>query len=204
MQAMLRKGKKKLRNLPMRSYHEFAVRRDASGSVALNMTAYADRAEKPMLNRSPWSLISRCAIYPVLMFVASCGSPGELKTYPVTGTVLYNGEPLKGVDVAFHASDAKNAVGYPPHATTDAEGKFQMMTYRKDDGCPAGEFKVAFAFAVEVVGGDDGSDQTKKITFQVPVKYHKGETSGIVVTVKPETQTLEPFKLEGPAKPKGK
>ena len=150
------------------------------------------------------SAVSVAALCGFFLLATSCGKDGELKTYPVSGQVLYNGESLKGIDVAFHATDPKKAVSYPPHATTDAEGKFTLMSYRKDDGCPDGEFRVALAFAVEVVGGDDGGDQTKKITFQVPAKYHKAETSGIVATIKPESNSLEPFKLEGPPKPKGK
>jgi hypothetical protein len=133
-----------------------------------------------------------------------CNGDGRLKVYPVTGQVLYNGEPLKGVDVAFHPTDPKNNTGYPPHATTDETGKFTLTTYLKDDGAPAGEFQVAIAFAVEKVGGDEGSDQAVKLTFQVPEKYQRKETSGITVTIKPESNTLEPFKLEGPSKPRGK
>lgn len=135
----------------------------------------------------------------LLMLVVGCGDD-RLKTYPVTGTVLYNGQPLAGVEIAFHAVDPKKNVGYPPHAKTDKDGKFKLTSYLTDDGCPDGEFKVALAFAVEVAGGDDGGDQTKRLAFQVPVKYHKGETSGISVTIKAGTNELEPFKLEGPPK----
>jgi hypothetical protein len=129
---------------------------------------------------------------------------GRLKIYPATGQVLYNGEPLSGVDVAFHPSDPKNNTSYPPHATTDDDGTFKLTTYLVDDGAPAGEFKVAVAFAVEKVGGDDGSDQSKRLLFQVPAKYQRQETSGLVVSIKAESNTLEPFRLEGPPRPKGK
>jgi hypothetical protein len=145
-----------------------------------------------------------CALAVAVAAVVGCGGNGQLKVYPVTGQVLYNGEPLPKVDVAFHPTDPKNVTGYPPHATTDADGKFSLMTYVKDDGAPAGEYKVAVAFAVEVAGGDDGADQTKKISFQVPEKYHKKETTGLTVTVKPEPNALEPLKLEGPPRPKRK
>jgi hypothetical protein len=141
-----------------------------------------------------------CALgFVVLGVVATgCGNDGRLKTYPVKGQVLYNGEPLKGVDVAFIAVEEKNRVPYPPHATTDAQGNFTLMSYDTGDGAPAGEFQVAVAFAVEVSGPDDGSDQSKKIIGQVPVKYHKAETSGLKATVNTSSTTLEPFKLEGP------
>ncbi len=136
-----------------------------------------------------------------LIALAGCAN-GRVKTYPVTGQVLYNGQPLKGVDVAFHPTDPKNDVGYPPHATTDADGKFTLTTFLKNDGAPAGEFRVAVAFAVEAV--EEGSDQSKKLSFQVPTKYQRAETSGLTVTVKPEPNTLDPIKLEGPPQPRGR
>jgi hypothetical protein len=134
-----------------------------------------------------------------LVLMTGC-SNGKLKCYPVTGQVLYNGEPLKGVDVAFHPVDPKNDTGYPPHATTDENGNFKLMTYFDGDGAPAGEWKVAVAFAV--VAADDGADQSKKLVFQVPVEYQKKDTTPLNVSIKPETNTLEPFKLSGKPKPK--
>lgn len=131
--------------------------------------------------------------------LTGCGD-GRLKVYPVTGQVLYNGEPLPGVDVAFHPVDPKNDTGYPPHATTDADGKFALTTYLKDDGAPAGDFQVAIAFAVQ--SSEDGSDQTKRITFQVPAKYHRKDTTDVKVTVTPGSNALDPIKLDGPPRPR--
>ena len=137
------------------------------------------------------------ALLALAMF-SGCGGDGKLKVYVVKGQVLYNKEPLKGVDLAFHATNKSSDAGFPPHAKTDENGNFQLTTYLKDDGAPAGEFKVSIAFAAEVAGEDDGSDQTRKIIAQVPVKYHKKETTPFTVTIKPEANTLEPFALEGP------
>src|SRR5262245_28938467 len=152
-----------------------------------------------ILKRTIARLVALCALTAAL---AGC-SNGKLKTYPVTGQVLYNGQPLAGVDVAFHPVDAKNNTGYPPHATTDQEGKFLLMTYLKDDGAPVGEYQVAIAFPVETAG-EEGSDQTKKLSFQVPAKYHRKETSEITAKVESRTNALEPFRLEGPPRPQRK
>jgi hypothetical protein len=130
-------------------------------------------------------------------------SDGRIPVYPVTGQILYNNMPLKGVDVAFHPVDKKNDTGYPPHGKTDDEGKFVLTTWVKDDGAPAGEFNVAVAFAIEMA--DEGSDQGgKRLSFQVPVKYQRAESSGIKIKLEPKTNTLEPFLLEGPPLPKSK
>jgi hypothetical protein len=142
-------------------------------------------------------LLLRPAIVLCVLAVAALSgcSDGRLKIYPVTGQVLYNGQPLKSVDIALHPVDPKNNVGYPPHATTDADGTFALTTYLKGDGAPAGDYRVAVAFAVESI--EDGSDQTKRLAAQVPVKYHRAETSGISVVVRPEPNTLDPIRLEG-------
>jgi len=137
-----------------------------------------------------------------IVAAAGCGD-GKLKVYPVTGQVLYNGEPLPGVDIALHPVDPKNDTGYPPHATTDEQGKFSLMTYVKDDGAPSGEFRVAIAYAIEKAG-DDGGDQIKKLAFQVPAKYLTKETSGITVTIKSGSNELTPITLEGPPRSKSK
>ena len=101
----------------------------------------------------------------MLMLVATlpvlCGcSDGKVKTYPVNGQVLYNGQSLKKVDLAFHAVDPKNDIGYPPHATTDDEGKFVLAGYQKDDGALAGEFKNGI---VVTQAPEEGGDQIKRI-----------------------------------------
>lgn len=131
--------------------------------------------------------------------VAGCGD-NKVTTYPVSGQVLYNGQPLKGVAIAFHAVDPKNDIGYPPHADTDSEGKFLLAGHLTDDGAPAGEFVVTVAFVPK--SADEGSDQVQKLAFQVPAKYQRKETSDIKVTVKPQPNTLEPFQLSGPPAPK--
>lgn len=136
-----------------------------------------------------------CALLAVAALVAGCGD-GRLKVYPVTGQVLYNGEPLPGVDVAFHPTDPVNDAGYPPHATTDDQGKFTLTTYLKDDGAPAGEYRVAVAFAVQ--SSEDGSDQTKRVAFQVPQKYLRKDSSGLTATIQPGSNAPDPLKLDGP------
>lgn len=134
--------------------------------------------------------------------LTGCGGNGRLTCHPVSGQVLYNGEPLAGVDVAFHPADPKNDTGYPPHATTDADGRFKLMTYSAGDGAPAGEWKVAVAFAVQA--NDDGADQTVRLAAQVPAKYHRKDTTPVTATIRPGENTLDPFRLDGPPLPKTK
>lgn len=153
---------------------------------------------RPRITRPRWLLL---AVGLLVSSVSSCGD-GRPKAHPVSGQVLYNGEPLAGVTVAFHPTDPKNNTGMPPNGKTDESGKFKLTTFIPNDGCPAGEWKVAIAFEAEAV--DDGSDQSKKVTFQVPKKYHRAETTDLSATIKSGDNPLEPFRLQGPPRPRGK
>ena len=64
-------------------------------------------------------------------------------TYPVTGTVTYQGKPLAGALVTFvPAEDGKNEAAT---GMTDAEGKFKLTTYSADDGANAGDYLIKVA-----------------------------------------------------------
>ena len=128
-----------------------------------------------------------------------CGGDKKLKVYPVSGQVLYNDEPLRHVLIAFHPVDGKNVVHYPANAETDDEGRFSLTTYLKNDGAPAGEYKVAVAFEPRAV--EDGGDQSVKLKFQVPVKYHNAESTDLIAKIDPAPNVLAPFKLTGPPIP---
>ena len=147
--------------------------------------------------------ISRTGIFVLILLcsvsVGYGGGDKKLKVYPVSGQLLYNDEPLRRVLVAFHPVDGKNVVPYPAYAETDDEGKFSLTTYIKGDGAPAGDYKVAVAFEPKAV--EDGGDQTVKLKFQVPVEYHKAETTDLTAKIDPSPNALAPFKLSGPPMP---
>ena len=146
---------------------------------------------------------SRIGIFVLILIsstVVGCGGGDKkLKVYPVSGQVLYNDEPLRHVLIAFHPVDGKNVVPYPAYAETDDEGKFSLTTYLKGDGAPAGDYKVAVAF--EPKAAEDGGDQSVKLKFQVPVKYHKAETTDLAAKIETAPNALAPFKLSGPPMP---
>lgn len=61
-------------------------------------------------------------------------------TFPVEGKLLIRGKPVQGVQVFFHPRDATQRG--KPRGVTDAEGKFQLRTYRDGDGAPPGDYTV--------------------------------------------------------------
>ena len=65
-------------------------------------------------------------------------------THPVTGKVIFEGSPLSRAYVTFHTFDPKDAkkTSRLGDALAEADGTFQMSTYKAFDGAPEGEYKV--------------------------------------------------------------
>jgi hypothetical protein len=76
-----------------------------------------------------------CAI--VLLAPCGCGGGGPERPdlAAVSGTVVYDGQPLAGAEVAFWADKApKASIG-----VTNSEGKFQLTMFDLNDGAMPGE-----------------------------------------------------------------
>ena len=134
----------------------------------------------------------------VFLFSGCGGDSRQQKTYPVTGQILLDDKPFKGAFVALIPKDPKKFVmNERPQATTDENGKFILFTYATGDGAPAGEYWVGIDSPNAPPPSDDGSDQADRNRKgpSIPLRYNVPQKSGIEVTIKPETNVLEPFKL---------
>jgi hypothetical protein len=70
-----------------------------------------------------------------------CGSPAGLS--PVSGKVLYRGEPAAGAVVYFHREDAPRATHQPvPFGIVNDTGSFFLTSDGLGDGCPPGKYAV--------------------------------------------------------------
>jgi len=115
---------------------------------------------------------------------------------PVTGTVLYKGQPVANATVLFEpANDTPAAAG-----KTDAQGRYHLETFGSADGAVPGDYKITVR-KVEVIRGQKGEQVPDDYVgpppdekWLLPAKYSKAETSGLAATVK-EGQTNE-IKLE--------
>src|SRR5262245_49769133 len=67
-------------------------------------------------------------------------------TNPVQGKVLLNGRAAAGIRVTFNPQFDMGKVKFLPSGITDREGKFALSTAAANDGAPAGEYAVTFAF----------------------------------------------------------
>lgn len=77
--------------------------------------------------------------------VVGCNQQSGIKTYPVTGTVTYNGKPVSGATVSY-MNDA-DASAPRSSGSTDSDGRFSLSTFVGPRevlrGAPSGSYKVA-------------------------------------------------------------
>src|SRR5262249_38168987 len=137
--------------------------------------------------RGPWPVVAIIAV------LAGCAEPGsalpKATTYEVKGQVLLrDGKPLSKGKVVFVAQD-------PPALSANGDispdGTFSLSTLGNDDGAGPGSYKVRTEPAPKDVEGPKG---VKNLKF--PSKYTDEDASGLLVTVKPEPNRLEPFRLK--------
>ena len=103
-----------------------------------------------------------------------------LATHPVSGAVTLDGKPLAGATVSFHryVEDTKRWANVAD-GLTDATGAFQLSTYARSDGCPAGEFAVTVAFTGRGYYDGEAADRPR-----LPDRYAAAAKTPLKVTVK--------------------
>lgn len=126
----------------------------------------------------------------VALLCASCGSaaqgPERKPVVKVSGKVLVDGKPVKGISVSFHpVLSAGGAANTESGAQTDENGKFQMMTYTPGDGVPKGDYAVTF----ELTTRPSDPDRLNNL-------YNDPKTSEFKVTVADKALALEPYDLK--------
>jgi hypothetical protein len=129
-----------------------------------------------------------------LLVCAGCGgddgSVKKLSVYPVKGSVvLADGKPLVGGRIYFVPKDgAVTAEG-----KLEADGTFSLQTGGSGDGAPAGDYKVRLE--PEDTSLLAGKKAAGGKTLPFPQRYLDEDNSGLRVTVKAESNQLEPFRL---------
>jgi hypothetical protein len=148
---------------------------------------------------SPHPRPSRCRIVLVgcLAFVPlACGGPSEerVPVHPTSGKVTFEGKPLPGALVLLRRPDPDPKVPSPT-ATTTADGSFILHTYEPDDGAPAGDYLVAISTAPTATKSGPSLKKVERPIDHLKGRYADPKTSGLKATIKPGSNTLEPFVL---------
>lgn len=112
-----------------------------------------------------------------IALVAGGCSDGRPTRVPVSGQVLFNGQPLQTGFVRVMPNEGRVAIG-----KLDKNGRFILTTYEKGDGCLPGTHSVEIHSA-------DNSKEGFSIPL-IPLKYSKKATSGLSVTIDGPTEDL--------------
>lgn len=122
------------------------------------------------------------ALFVVFVLLSGCsGGSDAPATVPVKGTVTYKGKPIESLAVSFMPENGQIATG-----TTDAAGKFELMTNKPGDGAAPGNYKVGISFVTSEIPpmpGMEGSQKYKAPVSPIPAKYADITTSGLTKTV---------------------
>lgn len=127
-----------------------------------------------------------------MVAMVGCGSSDtRLKTYPVRGTVQFEGQSIRGGFVVAHP---KNGLPTDVRATAQVreDGSFELTTYDAGDGAPAGEYVVTVEWTpLQQVGGEYVRGQNV-----LPPKYSQPVTSDLVIQVAEGQSDLPPLQLK--------
>jgi hypothetical protein len=112
--------------------------------------ALTSMAQTTDLNSTSFWLARRAMVWLTLgLFVglAGCGGDG-LNRVPITGTVTNQGSPLAGASIQFFP--AAGTPGEGAIGTADNEGKFEVISSRRDDpGVPPGKYTVRISRLID-------------------------------------------------------
>lgn len=116
------------------------------------------------------------------------------QTFPVKGTVTYNGQAVEGAIVVFNCVEENKSA----FAQTDAQGRFQLTTFEEGDGAVAGIHQVQISKikteeAVNV--NPEATVVPPKETHLLPKKYSTFATSGLTAEVSAEGVNQMEFAL---------
>lgn len=119
----------------------------------------------------------RRLLIPILLLAVAAIGCAELpyEVAKVSGRVTLDGEPLGNASVRFHpqASASGGAlVGPGSIGQTDADGYYELMTYKGEDGAVVGSHKVSVStYAGELVDPDN-SDEVRVVSEErIPMRY---------------------------------
>ena len=138
------------------------------------------------LSRTGWVRTLSLAATAGLFGCGNADSLPKLQVFEVKGKVLLaDGKPLPSGWISFVP---KGGLPVTPSAKIAADGSFSLVTGGSGDGAPSGDYKVRIE-APEL----RPDPRTRKTIF--PNKYTDEDSSGIIVTVLPQENHLDPIRL---------
>jgi hypothetical protein len=122
----------------------------------------------------------------LLLTFPACGSGPTLVR--ARGKVFFDKRPAVNAVVFFHPVGAKSSTALRPTGRVGADGTFQLMSLRPDDGAPPGDYLVSVVWRSPAKRGDDD-------TSLLPLRYMNPTTSGLKARIQAGAAELPPFQL---------
>jgi hypothetical protein len=124
---------------------------------------------------------------------SSCGGPAGL--YPVTGTVLFDGQPAVGATVTFVRKGAADPhKEQTPQGVVGEDGTF-TLNGPSGDGAPPGEYVVLVEWK-EGAGAQRGRAPALSAPDRLKKKYLDPHAPLLTATVEAKSNALPPFELK--------
>lgn len=98
----------------------------------------------PARGAQRWRRWWPCLLCGLLCCAAGCADQGP-QLVPVTGRVLWKGEPLTAGSIHFHPDSANDFQQDTPSSLLQTDGSFAVRTFPYGDGIPPGRYKVTLA-----------------------------------------------------------
>jgi hypothetical protein len=114
-----------------------------------------------------------------------------------------DGKPAEGVSVFLHPVGGSDEFRRErPYGQTDKDGRFRLKTFARDDGAPAGLYRVTFTwFSRGEPRADAAADPERRgprsIEDKLAGRYADVNETPFDIEIKPGPTQLEPFALTG-------
>lgn len=126
----------------------------------------------------------------IVCLIGCGGDDWQAVTYPARGTILINGQAPVGAVVELRAAaespDVRNS---RPWAIVQADGSYELSTYERGDGAPAGDYKLTVRWPPDV--------NQPSMADRLAGAYANAKKSPWTVTVRAADNTLPPIEITG-------
>ena len=133
-----------------------------------------------------------------IVFIFGCSRHNDLHLAPVSGIILYEGQPLPNANVCFLPEDKNNRAA---SVQTDTNGRFVLTTFKKGDGVVSGKYQVTVSKFEEIEISEGNIKKSNRLPKDnknlkplIPMRYNLPATSGLIVDV--PAKGIKKLKLE--------
>jgi len=106
----------------------------------------------------------------------------KLRVFPARGRALFGGKPMPGALIVLEPVWTQDPAFPRPRATVKDDGSFVLGTYKKEDGAPAGEYRVSVQWLVKKSKKEETEGGALPVNV-LPSRYSKSETSGLTAVI---------------------